>query len=382
MKITFVLPFAGTAGGIRVVAIYADRLKKRGHEVFVVSLPAEPISLLEQAKSLIKGQGWLSNKESSHFDNLDVPHKVIDRSRPITEADVPDADVVVATWWETAEWVAKMSDAKGAKAYFIQHHEIFGGQPKERVEATWSLPMHKITISQWLIDLARTRYGDSNVSFVPNSVDTQQFYASPRDKQPVPTVGLLYASIGWKGCDVSLKAFSLAAQKIPSLHLVAFGAFTPTADLPLPPGTNYFKHPAQTTIKDIYASCDVWLCGSWSEGFHLPPLEAMACRCPVVSTQVGGSLDVIKEGVNGYLVPVGDVTALADRLVHVLSLPADEWRAVSDAAYATATRYTWDDATELFEAALHTAIERSQRGNFSHLDKPKDVSPRLSSDLT
>lgn len=375
MKITFVLPFAGLAGGIRVVAIYADRLKKRGHEVFVVSTPGDPITPLKQIKSLLKGRGWISSKKASHFDGLDVPHQVIDRWRPITDADVPDADVVIATWWETAEWVSKLSDAKGAKAYFIQHHEIFEGMPKERVEATWSLPMHKIAISKWLVEIAQTRYGDSHVSFIPNSVDTKQFYAPPRGKQPVPTVGMLYSSIGWKGCDVSLKAFSLAAQKIPNLRLVAFGASDPSADVPLPAGTEYIKQPPQDTIKDIYAKCDVWLCGSWSEGFYLPLLEAMACRCPVVSTQVGGPLDTIKEGVNGYLVPLGDSTALANQLVHVLTLPEAEWQAMSDAAYDTATQYTWDDATELFEAALHTAIERRQRGDFANSIAPQEACP-------
>lgn len=375
MKITFVLPFAGLSGGVRVVAIYADRLKKRGHDVFVVSLPPDPIHPLDQVKSVLKGKGWLSNDEASHFDGLDVSHRIIERWRPIVQDDVPDADVIIATWWETAEWVAKMSAAKGAKAYFIQHYELFEGMPQERVEATWFLPFHKITISKWLVELAAEKFGDRHVSFVPNSVDTEQFYAPPRGKQSIPTVGILYAPIGWKGCEVSLKAFSLAAQKIPNLRLVAFGASAPTADLPLPAGTQYSQRPAQNTIKDIYASCDVWLCGSWSEGFHLPPLEAMACRCPVVSTQVGGPVDIIKEGDNGYLVPVGDSTALANQLVHILNLPETEWRAMSDAAYATATQYTWDDAVELFEAALHTAIDRQHRGDFFGVGVPKDPSP-------
>jgi glycosyltransferase involved in cell wall biosynthesis len=376
MKITFVLPHAGLAGGIRVVAIYAERLKKRGHDVFVVSIPPEPIRPLDQVKSLLKGRGLLSVEKASHFDGLDVPHRVLERCRPITDADVPDADVVVATWWETAEWVAKLSKAKGAKAYFIQHHEVFDYLPKDRVEATWSLPLHKITISQWLVELARDHYGDRNVSFVPNSVDTNQFNAPPRGKQSIPTVGLLYSPISWKGCDVSLKAFSLAAEKIPNLRLVTFGASAPSTELPLPANTEYIKQPAQNAIKDIYSRCDVWLCGSWSEGFHLPPLEAMACRCPVVSTRVGGPLDTIKDGVNGYLVPLGDSTALADQLVDVLSLPETEWRTMSEAAYATATQYTWDDATELFEAALHTAIERSQHADSSDSNEPKDVSPQ------
>jgi len=371
MKITFVMGSGfSLAGGDRVIAIYAQRLKQRGHEVFVVSRPKQKPSLRQQVQSLLKGRGWISaaKKERSHFDNVDVQHQVIDLYRPVTDADVPDADVVVATWWETAEWVANLSEAKGAKAYFIQHHEVFDYLPKERVAATWTLPMHKITISQWLVDLARTRYCDHNVSLVPNSADTKLFYAPPRGKQSIPTVGMLYSTAYWKGCDVSLKAFSLAAQKLPELRLVAFGTCAPSAELPLPAGTEYIRLPAQEVIKDIYASCDVWLCGSWSEGFHLPPLEAMACRCPVVSTLVGGSLDIIKDGLNGYLVPVGDSTALANQLVHVLSLPEAEWRLMSDAAYTTATQFTWDDATELFEGALHTAIDRWQRGDFLSSD--------------
>jgi hypothetical protein len=47
---------------------------------------------------------------------------------------------VIATWWETAEWVDRLSVSKGKKVYFIQHYEAFDYLPKERVEATWRLP--------------------------------------------------------------------------------------------------------------------------------------------------------------------------------------------------------------------------------------------------
>jgi glycosyltransferase involved in cell wall biosynthesis len=85
-------------------------------------------------------------------------------------------------------------------------------------------------------------------------------------------------------------------------------------------------------------------------------LEAMACRCPVVSTRIGGPAEVVKEGINGFLVDVEDSTRLADRLVGVLKLSEGEWRRMSEAALTTATRYTWDDATDLLEAALCEAI--------------------------
>ena len=316
-------------------------------------------------RSIVKGKGLIrmDNKGASHFDNTDIPRMVLEHGAPVTDADLPDADVVVATWWETAEWVANLSREKGAKAYFVQHHEVhdyFTPEQKERAKATYLLPMHKITISQWLVDLMQTRYGDANVSLIFNSVDTDMFHSPPRGKQATPTIGMLYSAVPWKGCDISFQAFSLAAQKMPNLRLVAFGSKEPSPDLPLPSGTQYIRQPAQNTIKDIYAQCDVWLCGSRAEGFHLPPLEAMACRCPVVSTEVGGPIDIIKNGLNGYLVPVNDSTGLANHLVHVLSLSDGEWQAMSDAAYATAINYTWDDATELFEKALYTAIERDK----------------------
>jgi len=52
----------------------------------------------------------------------------------------------------------------------------------------------------------------------------------------------------------------------------------------------------------------------------------------------------------------------------VLNLSQEQWQQMSDAAYRTATRFTWDDATDLFEQALELAIERNRRGELS--DEP------------
>ncbi len=49
MRVTFVLPHAGMAGGIRVLAIYAGRLHQRGHDVTVVSIPQARRSSLGKA---------------------------------------------------------------------------------------------------------------------------------------------------------------------------------------------------------------------------------------------------------------------------------------------------------------------------------------------
>jgi glycosyltransferase involved in cell wall biosynthesis len=368
MKITFLLASLNLRGGQRSTASLAQKLMDRGHEVLAVCPRKRPPTLRQQARSLLKGQGWISipKRPPSHFDNVDVPVRLLDHFAPITDADLPDADIVVGTWWETAEWAAKLSPSKGAKVYFIRHHEVHDYLPIERAKATYKLPLHKVTISKWLVELMETEYGDSQVSLVPNSINPKTYYAPPREKQPVPTIGLLYSSIYWKGCDISLKAFSIVAQSIPNVRLLAFGLEKPSPDLPLPPGTQYFQNPPQDKIKEIYAQCDVWLCGSWSEGFHRPPLEAMACRCPVVSTRVGGPIDRIEDGINGYIVPTGDYTGLAEKLIQVLTLSEPEWKAMSDAAYQTANSYTWDDAAQLCEQAFQTAIERTKRGELLH----------------
>ena len=116
VRITFVLPDANLSGGTRVIAMYAEHLRRRGHQVLVVSTKKKVPHLLDRIKLFLKGYGWWSsNPGPSYFDTLNVEHRVINRFRPVTDSDLPDADVVVATWWETAEWVAQLSPTKGSQ---------------------------------------------------------------------------------------------------------------------------------------------------------------------------------------------------------------------------------------------------------------------------
>jgi glycosyltransferase involved in cell wall biosynthesis len=182
----------------------------------------------------------------------------------------------------------------------------------------------------------------------------EQFNAPPRGKQAIPTVGVMYSIVNFKGCDVSLKAFELAKENIPELRLVAFGNRTVTLDLPLPADADYTMRPAQDQIRNIYSRCDVWLLGSRSEGFGLPILEAMACRTPVIATPTGAAPELTAPG-GGVIVPMDDPRGMAREIERIVHLPDEQWRVMSDIAYQTATKYTWDDATNLFEAALKRA---------------------------
>lgn len=361
MRINFVLPTLSMAGGIKVVAIYARLLAERGHDVCVVSPPARVPTLRERLRALRRGGGWTqpARPARSHFDGVQVEQRVLERWRPVTDRDLPDADVVVATWWETAEWVAALSPAKGAKAYFVQGHEVFPGLPVERVRATYRLPLHKITISRWLVELMRGEYGDPVVDHVPNAVDHAVFHAPPRGRQPRPTIGMLYSRSPFKGCDIAVAAVEKLRLQLPELRLLAFGAEHPYAGMPLPAYAEFIRYPSSVALRSLYASCDVWLCGSRTEGFHLPPVEAMACRTPVVSTRVGGPLDLIESGVNGELVEIEDVDGLSAAALRILGLPDDDWRSLSERAFHTVAGYTWDQAATAFLDTLRHARARS-----------------------
>jgi glycosyltransferase involved in cell wall biosynthesis len=354
MQITFVAPPVDMAGGIKVLVIYAQRLMRNGHNVCIVSPPSPVPSVFARTKSWLRGKGWpvASASTTSHLDGSGVEHRVLDRWRPVVDEDLPDADVVIATWWETAEWVNALHPRKGAKAYFIQHHEVFPLLPIERSRATYRLPLSKIVISRWLKELMDREYGDRSVDLIPNSVDPRQFFAPARAKQPVPTIGFLYSTVSFKSLEITLAALDVVKQRLGRVRGIAFGSERLSSRLPVSSWIEFHYLPPQDQIRFLYGSCDVWLCGSSSEGFHLPPLEAMACRCPVVSTRVGGPMDIIQTGVNGFLAEIGDWSELADKSIAVLEFSPDRWLQMSNAALATALSYSWDNATDLLEAAL------------------------------
>jgi glycosyltransferase involved in cell wall biosynthesis len=366
MRITFVLPGANLSGGVRVVAIYAERLVRQGHSVLVIHpWPREP-RLRQKLKSLLLGQGWpiRHDKRPTHFDGRNIERKVLDRWRPLTDADVPDADVIVSTWWETAEWIANLSPCKGAKVYFAQGYEIFDFLRIDRVKATWAAPMHKIVVSRWLANLARDEYGDKNVSLVPNAVDPKQFQAPPRDKQRVPAVGMLFSPAPIKGCDVGFRAFELARATFPNLKMHLFGSDPPTSDLPLPTGASFELRPPQARLREIYASCDAWLFPSRNDGFGLPLLEAMACRTPIIATTTGAGPELTEAGA-GFLVRMEDAEDMARAIVKIGEMANAEWRLLSARAREIALENTWDRAADRFLAALELARERTLRGDFA-----------------
>lgn len=360
MKVTFLTPYPSMGGGVRAIAMYAQELVRLGHEVTIVSTGPKRIPMHKRVWGLLKGRGWWRpDRSKSHFDRVAGVKRIVFEkpTRPPTRA-IPDADVIIATWWQTAEWVAKLPASKGRKVYFVQHHEVvFNNQPTDRVRATYRLPMLKICCAQWLKDLLASEYGDPSAVVVPYGIDHSVFCAPVREKNERPTVGFMYSLATFKGTDTAIRAIELARQRIPDLRVLAFGEMIRPLELAVPEYIEFEVQPTPARIVQMYASCDAWLFSSRCEGFGLPILEAMACRTPVIGTPTGVAPEAIGEG-GGLLTPMEDPQAMADAIVTVCGMEPDPWRRLSDAAVATAARFQWDVSARAFEACLRSTDPR------------------------
>lgn len=356
LKITFLVMSADYAGGFRVISTYARMLQDRGHDVLIVTLPPMRAPLRARVRTFFRSgfPSLVSGPRGSFADDLGIRVKVLERSRPIVAADLPDADIVIATWWETAEWAAALPASKGVGYYFVQGDEAtIPGQPAERVAATMQLPLRKIVVAEWLKNIARAGRPAEPIWFVPNSVDTDLFFSAPRRKSETLTAGFVYSDVSIKGPDIAIQALTEAKCRLPDLRALSFGGGSGGRVRPkdLPSWIEFFHRPPQNTLRDLYASADVWLWTSRREGFGLPILEAMACRTPVIATPAGAAPELVDESV-GRLMTGWDGAEVQEALVEFARMPADHWARISESALSRALSYTWVDAVDLFEEAL------------------------------
>lgn len=390
MKITFVLPSLAVGGGVRVVLEYANRLIERGHEVSIVYpvIPPFPNDLFRQfglRNSILK---FLKSRSSQTENNWKVNAKLIrvptlsPKLKGTFERKIPDADAIVATEWRTAYAVAKLGSEKGEKFHFIQHYECWEAWDDERcwermknlekdpnrlslamadvdtsdlkfhktkilIDNSFRLPLRKITISSWLKELIEIKFNQKVEGIIINGVDFARFYNENKgsnNQKEKKNILAPYRDMKWKGMEDAIKAFEIVKEKYPNAHFLMFGPVKPK----VPDWIEFHRISSDEQLRKLYSAADIFVFPSWVEGFGLPPMEAMACRCAVVSTDVGAISEYAIPGKTICAVPPRQPEALAEETIELLR-NQEKLQKLSEAGYEHIKHFTWKRSTDEFE---------------------------------
>lgn len=245
------------------------------------------------------------------------------------------ADLCLANYYLTAYCAVVSSWLTGRKTsvlWYIQGYEAgsHGLMAEDGVigrllryvlaSLSYRLPVPIWCVSGWVKD--RIGRADAKVVFPP-ALNLGQFAPKKTERRE----GLVViGTIGRRGATKGYKDFVKALESLPTWTGIHVLIASPVPnEVPVPPGVSAEGVHATTesAMAAFYNRCDIFVLPSRMEGFPLPPLEAMACGCAVVSTQCGGVVEYARDEVNCLLVPTRDPVALGralDRLIHDAAL--------------------------------------------------------------
>ncbi len=117
-----------------------------------------------------------------------------------------------------------------------------------------------------------------------------------------------------------------------------------------------FRHDVHAEL----AALDIFVLPSFSEGMPMSVIEAMATGVPVVASRVGGVPELVRDGIDGLLVPPGDPLALADAIARLVNGSVDA-QALRSSAYLRQRELYTDDAMATALAAVYRKVLGSER---------------------
>lgn len=351
LRIVFVEPGASPVpvGGTRIVYEYANGLAARGHAVSVI----HPVRLersgsgLKQLRLSLRHAAWGLTGRWSPARWMTVHSGVrslwVDSLKP---GRFPDADIVVATTWNTVAPILRLPDRCGAKAFFAQSWD-FGSAPEEPLRAAWAAPVTRI-VNNRAMRAAAAEQGWV-ATYVPNGVSADGFGIDTPVAERGNHVAMLYHPAPYKGSADALAALAIARRRAPYLSAEMFGARPRPSDIP--DWIAYRRLPTREALRALYNRAAVFISASTNESWGLAPCEAGHCGAALAVTDNFGHREYARDGETALVGPPGDPAVLAANILRLLG-DAGLRSELNTGLRETLATFSWSRSVEAMEQAL------------------------------
>lgn len=323
MRIVFLLPgYPAPIGGFRVIYEYANKLAINGYDVSIVHAKTlrqtkKPKNLYRLLRRKVALFMMDHKKKQLNWLNLDKKINMI-YVKNLHENNVPDADIIVASSWQTAEYMNSYRRKNVKKFYIVMDFPPFMGS-KEEIESTWNYDCSIITISSWLYDKVKKVRGEKNLINIPIGIPLDKYNECSKIERNKYQICMMFNDGKYKAAYDGIKALSLVCKKFNNVNIILYGKNNPPKDLPS--NFTYMKNISEEKLINIYRSSSIFVSSSIAEGFGLPSAEAMACGCAVASTNCGGNQDF---AIHNYTALISEPRDVEDLFKNIVKLLEDD----------------------------------------------------------
>jgi len=269
------------------------------------------------------------------------PHDIPDPSKrrfinEITGVDWPD--VVLDELLPVANWIQE---------------NIYNNIKEALFAKTLARADRIVVVNEETAELYANYVDRSKIDVIPYGVVSDRFIqGDPSQSMDLVAIGSLFER---KGFDLLIKAWAEIAAEYPetTVHIYGDGpqrdVFESLAhDLGVNDSISFHGRVEHSVIEDALANARAFVHPSRSEGFPHVRLESMASGCPVVASNVWGTNEMIRDGIDGLVVPRGSVTELSDAMSTVLAEPVCAREMGQNARTHVEQQFNWNQIGQQF----------------------------------
>ena len=346
MKISFILPGSGRSGGIKSTVKVANGLLQKGHRVRILVNKGGISPRARLRKLYLKARYTYGN------DWLDLFKGSLERFTDIERCFFENKEIVVASGW----WAGAEMRRVNHNGIIKVHHVRSMLKDADQMRAAWGENVPKIVIASYLEEVIKRICGQKVYAVIPNGIDAEEFYPTVPESQR-NGAGTIYGKSYHKDPETVLGVLGRLQTSCPEIPLRVFSVNRKPKDIPR---EIFQRLPKLEKAREIYSRSLVWFLGSYSEGFGVPILEAMACGCAVVATDCGGPRDIIKDGENGFLVQVGNIEQIVSKVKLLLDDAELRQQFIRNSKDAV-SKLSWENSINKLEKVLYSLAKTQAR---------------------